>query len=131
MDDQQTAANSLADKPVEKPILPPEHEPLIDENPAADAKARLRAFEDEHLGLDTPRIGDKIERGIGAPIRHLSPELQAEHAALERLIDAEQKLAAAAGHLAAADVHHEEAKAHVEHAAAAVDGKPPEEADGH
>lgn len=88
--------------------------------PATSAVARLRAWEDEHLGVDTPRTGAHAERGVGAPLRNLSPELQREHAALEHLIDAEKKVDEAAAHLAAADLHHENAKAHAANAADAV-----------
>lgn len=53
----------------------------------------LRAFEDEKLGPDAVRINGKIERGHGSKFRGLSEEDQAKYAALEKLVEAEQKLA--------------------------------------
>lgn len=92
------------------------------DNPAPEPSSdRLRAWEDEHLGPDTPRIGNHIELGIGAPLRSLSPELQREHTALVHLIETEKKVDEAAGKLAAAEAHHEVVKGHAEQAAEAVD----------
>lgn len=78
------------------------------------AAGRLRAFEDEKLGPDAVRINDKIERGHGSKFRELSKEDQAQYAALERLIEAEQKLADA-------ETSHRIAEENYEAALAAVD----------
>lgn len=86
----------------------------------ASAAQRLRAFEDEHLGPDTPRFAGQIERGHGSPLRNLSPELQRKHTTIERLIESENKVAEAAAKLSAADAHHEAAKTHAARAADAV-----------
>jgi hypothetical protein len=82
---------------------------------APNAATRLRAFEDKVLGPDTPRHGpgDGIERGIGAPITGLSPDLQKRHALHVALVAAEKKhhdtetalLAAEAADDAAGDAH--------------------------
>lgn len=52
----------------------------------------LRAFEDDKLGADAVRINGQIERGHGSKFRDLTEQDQAHHAALEKLVDAEQKL---------------------------------------
>lgn len=82
------------------------------------AEQRLRAFEDKHLGANVPRIKDQIERGIGSRHAMLDAVRKAEHAALERLVNAEKELVEAT---AAMD------RAKAEHAAAseAVDGPKP------
>jgi hypothetical protein len=68
----------------ERAIDPPVPADPTEASEPASAAQRLRAFEDEHLGKDTPRFQGKVERGHGAPLRFLSDELRAEHAALER-----------------------------------------------
>lgn len=94
-----------------------------DENVAdrLPARLRLRQFEDHHLGKDTPRIGGRIEKGHGSIFnRHrsvggkLSDEGRAEHAALERLVEAEEELQKATAALAAAEARHAEAANQVE-----------------
>lgn len=78
------------------------------------AAARIRAFEDEHLGKDAVRINDRIERGSGSPFAALSPEHKRQYAALEKLVVAEQKLADAHAALIQADVEHDAALAAAE-----------------
>lgn len=78
--------------------------------PAAE---RLRAFEDEHLGKDTPRHDGKVERGVGSPHSKMKPEQREMHARLERQVEAEQKLADARAALAMAEVAVREAESEV------------------
>jgi hypothetical protein len=73
------------------------------------AAARIRAFEDEHLGKDCVRIGSQIERGYGSRFKELSDEKRRQHATLEKLIDAEQKLVDAHAALIQAEADHEAA----------------------
>lgn len=75
---------------------------------------RLRAFEDKHLGEDVMRINGAIERGHGAAFHNLSPEVKAEHAALERLVKAEKQLVEATAALGAAQTAHAAAAEAVE-----------------
>lgn len=81
------------------------------EIPAADL---LRAFEDEHVGEKTVRIGDRIERGYGSPFAALSDEKKRQYAALEKLVASEQKLADAHAALIQAEADHESALAATE-----------------
>ncbi len=80
----------------------------------APAVQRQRAFEDEHVGKDAVRINGKIERGSGSPFAALDAETKRQYAALERLVEAEQKLADAHAALIQADVDHEAALADAE-----------------
>lgn len=80
--------------------------------PASSAAKMLRAFEDEHLGKAVPRINGAIERGHGSAFQNMRrdrPHIGAHHAALERLVKAEQAVNEAASALAAAKVEHEAA----------------------
>src|SRR6266496_2513957 len=52
---------------VTAPVAVPEPEPDT-------AKAKLRAFEDEHLGKDAVRIGGEIEKGHGSPYAGMRPD---------------------------------------------------------
>ena len=88
--------------------------PPADTPETMPAAARIRAFEDEHLGVDAVRIRDKIERGSGSPFAALSPEKKAEYAALEKLVMTEQKLADAHAALIQADADHDAALAAAE-----------------
>ncbi len=74
-------------------------EPEVDPN---DPQTRLRAFEDRVLGEDVVRIDGKVERGIGSKFSLMDDVKKAEHAALERLIEAEQKMVKIMGQLDAA-----------------------------
>ena len=70
----------------DKMLATPEPEPMS----AAD---RLRAFEDEH---NHPRIGDRIERGLGSLFQAdveggWGEKHRAHHAALEALVAAEKE----------------------------------------
>lgn len=87
--------------------------PAIDE-PKVTAAERLRAFEDKHLGEDTPRHAGAIERGHGSPFTALHPDKQREYAALERLVEAEKKVEETASALAVAETAHAAAKANLE-----------------
>lgn len=83
------------------PIEPAAAETIIEEKtPAAE---RLRAFEDEHLGAEAPRIEGKVERGHGSPFSRMSDEDKAKYDALEKLVAAEAKLTAAREALALAE----------------------------
>lgn len=73
------------------------------------AKDRLRAFEDEVMGADAPRVNGHIERGHGSLFGRLSAEHKAHHARLEHLVTAEQKLADASVKLAEAQAEHDKA----------------------
>lgn len=85
----------------------PEPEP----QPENDAAARMRAFEDQHIGADAHRIDGQVERGVGSLYSRLSPARHRHYEALERLVASEQKLAAAHAALIQADVEHDEAMA--------------------
>lgn len=85
---------------------------VADQDPAvaASAPARLRAFEDEHFGNDVVRIRGQIERGSGSPYQDpkiMPPELRRQHAALEKLIETERRLADAHTALLQAEADHE------------------------
>ncbi len=86
------------------------------------AAAKLRAFEDKHLGRKAMRNKDGVvEKGFGSPFKAMSPELLAEHAALEKLVEAEAKVDEANIELSAAKVAHEAAKAALVEATKAAD----------
>ena len=85
-------------------VGPKEDPPLHDPDTAA---ARLRAFEDEHLGKDAVRLaGDRVERGSGSLYQRMTPEQRKAHAALEKTAETEQKLADARAALAIAENEH-------------------------
>ena len=85
------------------------------------AKDKLRAFEDEVLGKDTPRINGHIERGHGSLYsRHTSPEQKVHYAKLEHLVKAEDKLAHASAELSKAQSEHDAALAAAEKSSDAV-----------
>lgn len=91
--------------------------PVIDAFEAAEpasAAQRMRAFEDEHLGAEAPRIDGKIERGHGSLFSRLSPDQRARHAKIEHLAHAEDKVAQAAEKLSEAQVGHAQAVAALE-----------------
>jgi hypothetical protein len=87
--------------------------PLPDEDfpqPTSEHSARdmLRAFEDEHLPEAT-HIDGEIDKGIGSKhevMRQKHPDLAAHHAALERLVQAEDEMTRATAALAAAEDKH-------------------------
>jgi hypothetical protein len=92
------------------------------------AHQRLRAFEDRHLGEDAVRINGAIERGHGSlfAIKMTeAPELRRQHAAIERLIEAEKKLGEAEGTLSVAQSEHATAKAAVDEATKATEAAKP------
>jgi hypothetical protein len=80
-------------------------DPFEASEPAA-ASQRLRAFEDEHLGEGAPRISGKLERGHGSLFSRLPIERQKEHAAIEKTVATEQKLADAHTALLKAEADH-------------------------
>lgn len=109
MSDDQAAEHPLANlAAAEQAIDPPVHEPELVEK--VDAAARLRAFEDKHFGTQAVRINDRIERGMGSPYQMAAPEVRKQHKAIENLIEAEAKLAAAHSALIAADAEYEAAE---------------------
>jgi hypothetical protein len=80
-----------------------------------DAHELLRAFEDAHLGKDAPRPDGGIERGYGSRFAKMEPAKKSEHAALERLVKAEQGMTEAKAAMAKAHLEHAAASAHVAH----------------
>lgn len=81
---------------------------------ADTAAAKLRAFEDKHLGRKAMRNKEgHVEKGYGSPFKAMTSEQHAEHAALEKLVEAEAKVDAANVELSAAKAAHETAKAAV------------------
>lgn len=93
------------------------------------AAQRLRAFEDEVFGKDAIRINAHIERGVGSHYqdpRKMTHEQRAHHAALERLVKTEQKVADTSAALAKAEVEHEAALKAADQAAEHIDGRPAE-----
>lgn len=89
------------------------------------ASARLRAFEDEVFGPDAVRINGHIERGVGSHFQNpkkMTAEQRAHHAALERLVKTEAKVADASAALAKAESDHEAALKAADQAADHVDG---------
>lgn len=93
------------------------------------AHERLRAFEDEHLGKDAPRINGHIERGHGSLFeRELSPNQKAHYAKLELLVHTEKRMADAAAALEKAKIENDAAAAAADKAEKAadepVDGEP-------
>lgn len=96
---QPTAASPApaASAPAPKPA-----EPAADLIPQPTAAEQLRAFEDKVLGKDVPRINGAIERGIGSKFASMSPADKAAHAALERLVDADDRVTRAQAELDAA-----------------------------
>lgn len=101
-----------AERPLEH--LAAVEQAIVPEPAAPSAPERLRAFEDEHLGKDCVRIRGKVERGSGSPYQLMSPELKAQYAALEKLIEAEQKLADARAAVLQAEADHAAALAALE-----------------
>lgn len=100
-------------------------EKWLEPEPAArpTAKERLRAFEDEILGEKAVRISGHIERGSGSHFQtKMTDEQRAHHAALERLVEAEQKLADASAALATAEAAHRAAEEHVARGEEIADG---------
>lgn len=89
--------------------------------PTSDAVARLRAFEDAEFGEDCVRINDQIERGSGSPFARMSDAQKAHYAALERLVEAEQKLTDANAALSVAQSNYDAALVGVEDAVKAAD----------
>ena len=75
------------------------------------ARARLRAFEDQHLGEDAVRIDDQVERGIGSAYHKLSDARKRHYEAIEALIPAEDAVADARAKLAVAEANLAEAAA--------------------
>lgn len=78
------------------------------------AAIHLRQFEDQHFGPDAVRIGGQIERGSGSRFSLLPPARRREYVAIERLVEAEQRLTVAAADLAAAQAQHDAAVAAVD-----------------
>jgi hypothetical protein len=83
--------------------------------PATDTgTAKLRAFEDKHLGRKAMRNKEgHVEKGYGSPFKAMTPEQHAEHASLEKLVEAEAEVDAANVKLSAAKSAVEAAKAAV------------------
>jgi hypothetical protein len=108
----------------------PATKPVTDTKPNPDtAAAKLRAFEDKYLGKKAVRSKDgHVEKGYGSPFKAMTPEQHAEHAALEKLVEAEAKVDEANIELSTAKAALESAKAAVVEAkkvsdAAAIEAK--------
>lgn len=99
-------ADDPAPPSAEQSILDPVAEPA-----PPSASARLRAFEDVHLGKTAVRLHGRIERGFGSPFKAMLPEKHQHYAALEKLVTTEQALSDARGALLAAEAAHEAATA--------------------
>lgn len=107
IDDEKMARDKANQKP--GPLIAP-----ADPVPATD---RIRAFEDEVFKdsqVQVVRIGGRLERGTGSAFAALSPELRRQHAALEKLVESEQKLADSKAALVQAETDHETALAAAE-----------------
>lgn len=114
-----TAEQAAADRKIAPEN--PEAETFVDE-PKPSARQRLRAFEDEVLGEKAVRISGNVERGSGSHFQtKMTDEQRAHHAALERLLEAEQKLADASAVLAKAEADHHAAELVVERGEEAAD----------
>ena len=101
----------------------PAPEPVSTVIPEPVAQEKLRAFEDEHIGKDAVRIRGNIERGYGSKFKDMPPEKHAEYAALERLVEAEQKVIEANAALSTAQVAHQQALDNLDIATKATDEK--------
>jgi hypothetical protein len=129
MTDDTIETRSDAPRIDSAPILPPEHappEPEIAAEPEPEtAKTRLRNFEDDVLGEDAVRISGQIEKGHGSHFKtKMTHEQRVQHGALEKLVEAEQKVADTSAALAKAEADHEAAEKHVaacEESSAAAD----------
>lgn len=97
-----------------KPFEPTAKIEPVKEPEPVDAKTKLRDFEDAKLGDDAVRIEGKIEKGHGSKFSNLSHAEKAEHAALEKVVEAERHLSEATAKLGVAQAHHAEAKAAVD-----------------
>jgi len=80
-----------------------------DPEPESTGVARLRAFEDEHFGKDAVRINGRVERGSGSRYQALPEPKRRHYQALEKLVEADEKLVAAHTALMTADAAHEAA----------------------
>jgi chromosome segregation ATPase len=108
------------------PFSPAGPDPEPSDAPAAGdtpdeitTKTKLREFEDDKLGANTPRIDGAIERGHGSHFKtRLSDQDRAYHAALENLLSAEQKVADTSAALAVAQAAQDVAEKRVEAAEA-------------
>jgi len=114
--DHLAAAEDRIDPAPADPTPAQEPAPAVEAKPSEPLPAadRLRAFEDEYLGKDCVRISGRVERGSGSPYQRLSHELRRQHAALEHLIESEQRLADAHSALLQAEADHEAALAAAE-----------------
>lgn len=100
--------HDTTDKPLESLAVREEAisaDPFEASEPASAAQ-RLRDFEDEHLGADTPRFAGKIERGHGSLFGRLTADKQKIHGAIEKTVTTEQKVSDARAALLAAEAEH-------------------------
>lgn len=121
--------DSVAARPPPPQVIDPPEPFAATDGHLADPKAynlafkdaapeRLRAFEDATMGPNAPRINGAVERGHGSLYSRMTDPQKAEHAGLEKLVGAEQKLAEAHAALIQAEADHEAALAAAEPAAA-------------
>ena len=107
-DDTETlgAENAEIQADAPEPMLGKAHD--MEPTPARD---RMRAFEDEHLGEDVPRIEGQVERGVGSTYHKLSDARKRHYEAIEAMIVAEDAVADARAKLAVAESNLAEAAA--------------------
>jgi hypothetical protein len=119
--------HDTADKPLanlagaERAIDPPKPADPTEASEPASAAQRLRAFEDEHLGEDAPRINGAVERGVGSPFAAMTPQRLVHHAAIEKMVEAEKAVITANAALSAAQAAHDAAVKAVDDAGNAAD----------
>lgn len=99
-------ADQSASFSLEPGTTPPGWKPQEEPTSAVD---RLRAFEDEHFGKDAVRINGRVERGSGSRYQALPEPKRRHYQALEKLVEADEKLVAAHAALMTADAAHEAA----------------------
>ena len=96
IDAKTQTVSPITDKVVDENLVV-DHTTAQQNRPEIDgstkAADRLRAFEDAELGENAVRINGRVERGYGSRFRELPEAKQRQHAALEKLVEAELVLA--------------------------------------
>lgn len=90
--------------------------------PATNARARRRAYEDEIFGPNAVRISGEIERGSGSPYQKMTKEQRRKFDAHDRLVVAEDRMNEAAAALEKAQGDFEAAEAELAASEDAVHG---------
>src|SRR5262249_13695874 len=97
------------------------------------AAEQLRAFEDEKLGKDAPRIDGAVEQGSGSLFERLTDADKSRHGLLKKCVETAHKVAAAYAAWNEANAEYEAAAKACAAPAAAADTEPeslPEPEDG-